>query len=125
LNKFIPIFIIGLIFLPIYSVSASIDYGSTSETNWKEICLMVEQVLVKPCSAFVNDNGRLTAQGEIAVDCIRNGALIGGGAYVLGVPLSFIKPGLEALAGMTDCDGIVNFDRFDDLDLPFILDLLG
>jgi hypothetical protein len=43
--------------------------------------------------------------------CIRNGALLGGGAKALvpGLPLGWIFRGLGMLAGPTGCDGIVEW----------------
>lgn len=49
--------------MPIYSVSASRDYRST--TDWREICLLVESVLYNSCNIYVDyDDGDLTAEGE-------------------------------------------------------------
>jgi hypothetical protein len=125
-NKLIPIFIIAMIFLSIYSISVSRVYGSTSETDWNEICLLVKPVLYKSCNVYVDNNGDLTAQGEKAFDCIRNGALLAGGAAVF-IPelIPFIKQGLDFLDDRTGCGGIVNFDKFDLLDLPLIGDILS
>ncbi|MGA7898253.1 MAG: hypothetical protein WCA39_05250 [Nitrososphaeraceae archaeon] len=38
----------------------------------------------------------------------KNGALLGGGAKLLGVPTGIIISGLDMLAGPTGCDGVVN-----------------
>jgi hypothetical protein len=73
------------------------------------ICNMVQSVLYKSCKAYVNDNGILTSEGERAFGCIRNGALLGGGALTLGLPPGLITKGLDILSAPTGCDGIVDF----------------
>ena len=91
---------------------------SIQEGDWMRICNMVQSALYKSCNAYVNDNGILTTEGERAFGCIRNGALLGGGAALLGAPLEFIIPGLNVLAGMTGCDGIVKLDLLSSLENP-------
>lgn len=50
--------------------------------------------------------------------CIRNGLLLGGTAFGLNIPLGIIIPGLDVLAGMTGCDGIVKLDLLSSLENP-------
>jgi hypothetical protein len=50
--------------------------------------------------------------------CIRNGLARGGGAAALGTPLEMISPGLDILAGMTGCNGIVKLDLLSSLGNP-------
>jgi hypothetical protein len=44
---------------------------------WSKICAAGQQYLQKDCSQLVNSStGALTAEGDEAISCIRNGALI-------------------------------------------------
>jgi hypothetical protein len=78
--------------------------------NWSDKCQMVQSALYQSCDVLVNPDGSLTDQGRHAMHCIRNGALLGGGAKLLGVPTPLIIGGLSMLAGQTGCDGVVNMD---------------
>ena len=59
---------------------------------------------------YKNLLGPLTYEGERALGCIRNGALITIGAGILGVPWSIIPKGLDLLEEPTECDGIIKMD---------------
>jgi hypothetical protein len=125
--KVIVIFIIVMIFLPIYSSQSFVSAGQydqpATELDWMKKCLLVQPALYKSCNEYVDDNGVLTTEGERAVVCIRDGAIIGLGTLKFGLPPVLIFPGLEMLAEMEGCDGIVNFQVLNTLDLPFILKL--
>ena len=58
----------------------------------------------------MNPDGSLTGEGNRAVICIRNGALIAVGAGLSTIPPSSILPGLRVLEGPTGCGGIVNWE---------------
>lgn len=88
-------------------------------------CLLVQPALYKSCNEYVDDNGVLTTEGERAVVCIRDGAIIGLGTLKFGLPPILIFPGLKMLAEMEGCDGIINFQVLNTLDLPFILKLFN
>jgi len=75
----------------------------------RQSCCIRWSALYQNCDVYVNDNGILTVEGERAFGCIRNGALLGGGALTLGLPPGLITKGLEMLSAPTGCDGIVNF----------------
>jgi hypothetical protein len=128
MDKVIVTFIIAMIFLlPIYSsqsfvAAAQYDKPAT-ELDWMKKCLLIQPALYKSCNEYVDDNGVLTTEGERAVVCIRDGAIIGLGSSKFGLPPVLIFPGLEMLAEMEGCDGIVNFQVLNTLDLPFILEL--
>ena len=89
---------------------------TTTETNpssytgidWSGKCQMVQSALYQSCDVLVNPDGSLTDQGQHTMHCIRNGALLGGGAKLLGIPTGVIISGLGMLAGPTGCDGVVN-----------------
>ena len=83
------------------------------EGNWMGICNMVQSALYQSCDVYVNDNGILTLEGERAFGCIRNGALLGGGALTFGLPPGIITKGLEILSAPTGCDRIVDFQALD------------
>jgi plastocyanin len=101
--------------------------SSYSGINWSDKCQLVQSALYQSCDVLVNPDGSLTDQGRHAMHCIRNGALLGGGAKALvpGLPTWLILKGLDKLAGMTGCDGIVKMDALNGLGgLCLILHLL-
>ncbi|MFL6377350.1 MAG: hypothetical protein ACJ72R_07810 [Nitrososphaeraceae archaeon] len=59
-------------------------------TDYSSICTKLQPVLVQSCSTLVNSDGSLTSDGTHAMYCIRNGILLGGGAALIGLPLSVI-----------------------------------
>ena len=127
MSKVVVIFIIAMIFLPFYSsqsfVSASQYDQSANEVDWMKMCLLVQPALYKSCNEYVDNNGVLTIEGERAVVCIRDGAIIGLGSSKFGLPPILVFPGLDTLAEMKGCDGIVNLQVLNTLDLPSILKL--
>jgi len=97
---------------------------SSSGMDWNSICNTVSTALVQPCSAYVNQDGTFTQEGERAFGCIRNGVLMAGGAMALGVPTPIIIGGLRILAGQTGCDDIVNWNLVNRNDLMSLQNLL-
>ena len=85
--------------------------SSNGGINWTDN-QMVQLALYQSCDELVNSDGSLTDQGQHAFYCIRNGALLGGGAKLLVpvAPTGMIIRGLEMLAGPTGCGGIVKLD---------------
>jgi hypothetical protein len=126
--KVIIIFIIVMIFLPIYSSQSLVSVGQydqpATKLDWMKKCLLVQPALYKPCNEYVDDNGVLTTEGKRAIVCIRDGAIIGLGTLKFGLPPILVFPGLDMFAEMEGCNGIVNFQVLNTLDLPFILKLL-
>ena len=94
------------------------SFGQNNNLDWNQICNTVEFALYNSCDVYVNSSGQLTYEGERAMGCIRNGLLIGGAAAGLSVPLEIIVPGLDMLAGMTGCDGIVKLDLLSTIGNP-------
>jgi hypothetical protein len=78
--------------------------------DWINICQTAEVALYSSCDDLVKSDNLLTYEGERALGCIRNGALITIGAGVLGVPWSIIPKGLDLLEEPTGCDGIIKMD---------------
>ena len=69
--------------------------------NGMTIPKLPNATLYSPCDTLVN-SGILTAEGQRALGCIRNGAMLaGGGAGLLGVPVPLISKGLSLLAAGT------------------------
>lgn len=58
----------------------------------------------------INHDGTLTGEGQRALGCIRNGAMLAGGAGLLGLPTPIIGKGLSLLAG-----GIVKMDEINNV----------
>jgi hypothetical protein len=77
---------------------------------WSALCNQGQGYLVQSCSNLIDSSGTLTQEGDRAVGCITNGAIITIAANTLQLPLSIVKGALGALAPMTGCDGIVNLD---------------
>jgi len=94
------------------------SFGQVGNLDWNQICNTVTFALYNSCDVYVNSFGQLTFEGERAMGCIRNGLLLGGGAAAIGTPLEMIIPGLDILAGMTGCDGIVKLDLLSSLGNP-------
>ena len=94
------------------------SFGQNNNIDWNQICNTVAIALYHSCDIYVNSFGQLTYEGERAIGCIRNGLALGGGAAALGTPLEMIIPGLDILAGMTGCDGIVKLDLLSSLGNP-------
>lgn len=70
-------------------------------------------------------NGALTYEGDKALGCIWNGALLAAGAGLSSIPLSFIIRGLHYLEGPTGCDGIVKWDMLNQIgNVATILNLI-
>ena len=78
--------------------------------DWMNTCQTVQVALYPSCDNLVNDDNSLTFEGERALGCIRNGAVLALGAGVLGVPWSIIPKGLELLAVPTGCGGVIKMD---------------
>jgi hypothetical protein len=89
-----------------------IDYHiSNTATDWMSICTTLQPALYSSCDTLVDTDGTLTAEGQRALGCIKNGAMLAGGAGLLGVPLPLIGKGLSLLAAPTGCGGIVKMDE--------------
>jgi hypothetical protein len=50
------------------------------QIDWMSICSTLQPALLSPCSSLVSSNGTLTYEGNRAVGCIRNGALLAAAA---------------------------------------------
>ena len=66
--------------------------------------------LYSSCDTLVNSDGTLPAEGQHALGCIRNGAMLAGGGGLLGAPVPLISKGLSLLAAPTGCGGIIKMD---------------
>jgi hypothetical protein len=97
---------------------------TTSGIDWNSVCNTVAAALVSPCSAYVNQDGTFTTEGERAFGCIRNGVLMAGGAMALGLPTPLIIGGLRTLADQTGCGNIVNWNLVSLGDLKSLQNLL-
>ena len=111
----LPLFML-LILIGTFTIIPS--FGQNNNLDWNQICNTVEFALYNSCDVYVNNFGQLTAEGERAMGCIRNGLLIGGTAAGLSVPLEVIIPGLDLLSGMTGCNGIVKLDLLSTIGNP-------
>jgi hypothetical protein len=120
-----PLYIVLIISILIPLIeSHTAQAQTTSGIDWMSICNTVAAALVQPCSAYVDQDGTFTQEGERAFGCIRNGVLMAGGAIALGVPTPIILGGLRVLAGQTGCDNIVNWNLVSLGDLKSLQDQL-
>jgi hypothetical protein len=98
---------------------------SSPGPNYSGVCQTVQPVLIQSCSTLVNGDGSLTTDGTHAMNCIKNGVLLGGGATLLGLPLPLVLKGLSILSAPTGCDGIVDMSAFNLLNIGSISSLLN
>jgi len=119
-----PLYLILVISMLTLTESHTAQAQTSSEIDWISICTTVSVALVQPCSAYVNQDGTFTQEGERAFGCIRNGVLMAGGSMALGVPTPIIISGLRLLAGQTGCDNIVNWNLVNRNDLTTLQNLL-
>jgi hypothetical protein len=83
--------------------------------NWRQLCSSLDPVLVSPCNQLVNPDNTLTVEGYRGYICLRNGILLAGGGVLLNYPLPVIIVTLQALSGLTGCDGIIDWRSIDDV----------
>jgi hypothetical protein len=115
-----------ILILGAFSITQGYSTSSNRGTDWMQLCGYVQGALYQSCDNYVDDDGDLTRDGETAFGCIRNGAILGGGAMTFGLPPGLIIGGLNLLAGPTGCDGIVNLQILNNMGgLSTILNLIG
>ena len=74
------------------------------------ICNKISTFLVQSCDALVNSDDTLTQDGMHARSCIENGALLAGGAILLGVPPTAVISALPLASKLGGCDDAINTD---------------
>jgi hypothetical protein len=95
--------------------------SQTGSRDWRGICRTLQIALYSSCEELVDsDDGSLTPEGERALGCIRNGALLAAGAGLLpglGIPVTpgIIVKGLDFLEEPTGCGGIVKMDMLNQI----------
>lgn len=79
--------------------------------DWITVCNNLQVALISSCDVLVDQDNTLTAEGQRAVGCIRNGILLAGGrSFLANLPLSLIIGALKALEVPTGCGGIVEWE---------------
>ena len=79
--------------------------------NFKAPCDILHPALYQPCSSYVNPNGLLTAEGQKAYGCIRNGFWLGlGGLLLSGGDVPAVTLALGILAPITGCGKVVHLE---------------
>jgi hypothetical protein len=76
-----------------------------------DLCNKISFALVSSCDTLVNPDNTLTSAGTHARDCIQNGALLAGGALLVGPSPNAIILGLPIAAQLFGCDNIVDFTK--------------
>jgi hypothetical protein len=82
-----------------------------SGQNWIDTCNKISFALVSPCSDLVNRDNTLTPQGVHVRNCIENGALLAGGALLLGTPPTAIVSALPVVAKLGGCENVIDFSK--------------
>lgn len=86
--------------------------GSTGNsgggTNWSDICNKISFALNNQCSDLVNPDNTLTSQGIHVRNCIETGALLAGGALLLGAPPTAIVSAIPFAAKLGGCGDVLN-----------------
>jgi hypothetical protein len=93
------------------SVTPNEGSDSNTGTNWIDLCNKISFALVSSCDTLVDSDNTLTQAGIHARDCIQNGALLAGGALLLGTPPGAILSGLPIAAQMFGCGDVVDFNK--------------
>lgn len=78
---------------------------------WRTLCNNTQQYLLKSCDLLINPDGSLTSDGDRAVGCIWNGAVLTGAGIKLHLPLGSIGNILGGLASLTGCGDIANINQ--------------
>lgn len=77
--------------------------------NWSNLCVQIQWALVKGCSAYVNSDNTLTAEGLKAKNCIVNSTPLYGADLLAtqNTPdiVRYLKPALAKF----DCSNIINW----------------
>jgi len=77
------------------------------------------------CSDLVNPDNSLTQQGEHVKGCIQNGAVLVGGALLLGFPPTAILSTLPMIAQLGGCGDVINFGTVNLGQLKHLGNLVG
>ena len=79
--------------------------------DWMSLCNKISFALIPSCNTLVNPDNTLTPQGIHARDCIQNGAVLAGGALLLGTPPTTIISVLPFAAKLFGCGDVVDFSK--------------
>ena len=79
--------------------------------NWMDLCNKISLALISSCDTLVNPDNTLTSAGVHARNCIQNGALLTGGAFILGTPPTAIVSALPFAAKLFGCGDVVNISK--------------
>jgi hypothetical protein len=88
--------------------TSSSDRFQTRGIDWLHSCTTLQWALYSSCDSLINSDGTLTYEGNRALTCIRNGALLAAGDGLSSIQLDLIIGGLQNLEGPTRCAGVVN-----------------
>jgi hypothetical protein len=78
---------------------------------WTTMCAAEQSYLVESCGSLISSDGSLTNDGDRAVGCITNGAILTVIAGQFNLPIDTIRSLLGGLAPLTGCGGIVNLNQ--------------
>jgi hypothetical protein len=101
----------GVFFGPIQVHSGVYHNENGVFIPWNTLCSHSQSYLNESCASLVNSDGSLTSDGDRAVGCVTNGAILTIAAAKFNIPLDTIKSILGGLAGPTGCGNIVNLNQ--------------
>jgi hypothetical protein len=78
---------------------------------WTTLCKAGQSYLNETCDSLINPGGSLSSEGDKAVGCITNGAILTAIASSFNISIDTIKGLLGFLAPHTGCGGIVKLDQ--------------
>jgi hypothetical protein len=94
----------------LFNSDSNNDNNQASERDWSSICNKISFALVSSCSDLVDSDNTLTAEGMHVRNCIQNGALLAGGAILLGTPPTTVLSLLPFAAKLGGCENVINFN---------------
>jgi hypothetical protein len=78
---------------------------------WTTLCNSAQTYLLESCDSLINSDGSLTRDGDTAVGCITNGAIISAIGAKMNMSAGTLLGLLMGLAPMTGCGGIVDLNQ--------------
>ena len=76
-----------------------------------DLCNKISFALISSCDTLVNPDNTLTSLGMHVRDCIQGGALLAGGALLIGTPPTTIVSVLPTVAQLSGCGDVVDFSK--------------
>jgi hypothetical protein len=93
------------------SVSTPSGIAASQPPDYRTACNIVAPAMYNPCTTYLYPDGTLTAEGQRAFNCIKNGFALGlGGLLLSGGDVPAVVAALGILAGPTGCGNVVHLE---------------